>query len=446
VELPEGQVVFLGALGLGSHVMLEGRSLRGWYEKGDGDWFLATGNEDELYSHYAQLLGERLGHGRKMTAPRIWCSWYSLYSEIQESQLLKILSDLGKFGSSTSLPFDIFQIDDGWQTGIGDWEPNSKFPSGMDKMAARVKETGRKAGLWLAPLLAARSSSIYKEHRDWLLRDEKGKFVSAGFNWGKRLFALDTSHPAVLDWLATLMKKVRDWGYDYVKLDFLYAGALPGKRQRDITREGAYRNGLTAIREALGDAYLLTCGAPILPSIGLCDGIRIGPDVAGHFRSRLDDDLLMNFAIPGGRNAVRTTLNRLWLQPLVNTDPDVVFFCSRHNNLTAKQKSLLQDLAQICNFKASSDIPSWLTETERAALREFLDRTPEIRKTGLTSYKIGDNEVDFGAYITMPSLPGTFTNLQGAVLGRLANVQMLMNLFDKLGKIGLRKMLKKNPV
>jgi hypothetical protein len=46
----------------------------------------------------------------------------------------------------------------------------------------------------------------------------------------------------------------------------------------------------------------------------------------------------------------------------------------------------------------------------------------------------------------MPSLPGTFTNLQGAVLGRLANVQMLMNLFDKLGKIGLRKMLKKNPV
>jgi alpha-galactosidase len=381
-----------------------------------------------------------------MTAPRIWCSWYSLYSEIQESQLLKILSDLGKFGSSTSLPFDIFQIDDGWQTGIGDWEPNSKFPSGMDKMAARVKETGRKAGLWLAPLLAARSSSIYKEHRDWLLRDEKGKFVSAGFNWGKRLFALDTSHPAVLDWLATLMKKVRDWGYDYVKLDFLYAGALPGKRQRDITREGAYRNGLTAIREALGDAYLLTCGAPILPSIGLCDGIRIGPDVAGHFRSRLDDDLLMNFAIPGGRNAVRTTLNRLWLQPLVNTDPDVVFFCSRHNNLTAKQKSLLQDLAQICNFKASSDIPSWLTETERAALREFLDRTPEIRKTGRTSYKIGDNEVDFGAHITMPSLPGTFTNLQGAVLGRLANVQMLMNLFDKLGKIGLRKMLKKNPV
>jgi alpha-galactosidase len=316
----------------------------------------------------------------------------------------------------------------------------------MDKMAARVKETGRKAGLWLAPLLAARSSSIYKEHRDWLLRDEKGKFVSAGFNWGKRLFALDTSHPAVLDWLATLMKKVRDWGYDYVKLDFLYAGALPGKRQRDITREGAYRNGLTAIREALGDAYLLTCGAPILPSIGLCDGIRFGPDVAGHFRSRLDDDLLMNFAIPGGRNAVRTTLNRLWLQPLVNTDPDVVFFCSRHNNLTAKQKSLLQDLAQICNFKASSDIPSWLTETERAALREFLDRTPEIRKTGRTSYKIGDNEVDFGAHITMPSLPGTFTNLQGAVLGRLANVQMLMNLFDKLGKIGLRKMLKKNPV
>ncbi len=26
------------------------------------------------------------------------------------------------------------------------------------------------------------------------------------------------------------MKQVRQWGFDYVKLDFLYGGALPGKR------------------------------------------------------------------------------------------------------------------------------------------------------------------------------------------------------------------------
>ncbi len=460
VELTDGQVLFLGALGLESHVMLDGQSLAGWYEVGQNtilsnEWFLATGNESEFMARYAGLLGERLGKGRDVSTSasgfrsepyRVWCSWYSLYTEIYETQLLKILSDLGSFDSADGMPFDVFQIDDGWQVGIGDWEPNARFPSGMEGLAARVKETGRIAGLWLAPLLVVPSSSVYHEHRDWLLHDEKGKLVSAGFNWGEPLYALDTTHPGVLDWLAALMKKVRGWGYDYVKLDFLYAGAVPGKRSVDMPRETAYRNGLKVLRAALGEAYLLTCGAPILPSIGLCDGIRLGPDVAGHFTSPRDDVLLMNFAIPGVRNALRTTLNRLWLQPLVHTDPDVVYFRSRQNNLTPEQKSLLQDLAQICNFKATSDIPAWLSELERSALRTYLENRPEVRKTGRTAYQIGDHLVDFGQHIGMPSLPGVFTNLQGAVTGGLANVPAMMKVYDILGKYSLKKMLKCNPV
>ncbi len=445
VELPDGQIIFIGALGLESHVRLDQETLTGWYEVGQNsvssiEWFIATGKEDEIFAHYAQLLSERLGKGRAMSPYRIWCSWYSLYTEIYEGQLLKILNDLA------DLPFDIFQIDDGWQIGIGDWEPNARFPSGMDGMAARVKETGRKAGLWLAPLLVVPSSSIYREHRDWLLHDKNGRLVSAGFNWGEQLYALDTTHPEALDWLAALMKKVRAWGYEYAKLDFLYAGALPGKRHVDMPRETAYRQGLAVIREALGEAYFLTCGAPILPSIGLCDGLRVGPDVAGYFTSPRDDILLMNFAAPGIRNALRTTLNRLWLQPLVHTDPDVVYFRTRQTMLTPEQKSFLQDLAEVCNFKATSDIPAWLTGSERETLRGFLESRPEVQKTGRTSYRIADREVDFGPYIDMPSLPGGLTGLHGAIIGELANIRPLMNLFDKAGKNSLKKMLDQNPV
>jgi len=446
VELSGGRIIFLGALGLESHVTLNGQSLVGSYEKGEGEWFIATGDENEMMTRYAELLGESFGGKRTNSDPRVWCSWYSLYTEINEQNLLKILGDLGSLNSTHGFPFDIFQIDDGWQISIGDWEPNDKFSSGMDRLAAKVKATGRKAGLWLAPLLAVRSSSIFREHKDWLLHDERGKLVSGGFNWSEPLYALDTTHPSVLDWLVTLMKKIRSWGFDYIKLDFLYAGALPGKRFVETPREAAYRNGLKVIRAALGEAYLLTCGAPILPSIGLCDGIRVGPDVAGHFSSHRDDDLLMNFAIPGARNAIRTTFNHLWLQPLVKTDPDVVYFGSQQINLTPWQKSMLQDLAQICNFKASSDIPAWLTDLERSELREFLESKPEIRKTGRTAYQIGDHEVDFGPHIGMPSPPSTFTNFQGAVLGGLANVSILMKVFDKLGKIKLQNWLKQNPV
>ncbi len=446
VELSNGRIVFLGALGFESHVRLDGQSLTGAYEGGDGEWFIASGNEDEFMIRYADLLRERFGNGRAKPSPRIWCSWYSLYTEIYEQQLLKILNDLGTLGSPNALPFDTFQIDDGWQINIGDWEPNRKFPSGMDWLADKIKQTGRKAGLWLAPLLVVRSSSIFREHRDWLLHDINGKPVSAGFNWSEPLYALDTTHPATLEWLDGLMKKIRGWGYDYIKLDFLYAGALPGKRKIEMPREAAYRNGLKTIRTALGDAYLLTCGAPILPSIGLCDGMRIGPDVAGHFSSHRDDILLTNFAIPGARNAIRTTCNRLWLQPLVQTDPDVVYFSSQQNKLSPEQKSMIQDLAQICRFKASSDIPSWLTNNERTALHAYLESNPEVQKVGKTTYQIGDHKVDFGPHIGMPVTPSIFSKLQGAVLGELANSPVLLKGFDKLGKLKLEKMLKQNPV
>ena len=467
VELPDGQIVFIGALGLESHVLLDGNSLTGWYEgqevhnnpessaaipvggvspASSKEWFIATGEEDEIYAHYIEILGKQLGKGRERPTARVWCSWYSLYTDIHQEQLLKILSDLGPFDSPQGLPFDVFQVDDGWQVNVGDWEPNEKFSSGMDRLAAQIKSSGRKAGLWLAPLLVVPSSSVYRNHRDWLLHDNHGALVSAGFNWCQQLYALDTTHPAALDWLSNLMKRIRSWGYEYAKLDFLYAGALPGKRTVNMPREAAFRNGLKVLRDALGEATLLTCGTPILPSIGLCDGIRIGPDVAEYWTSHRDDDLLMNSAAPGVRNALRATLNHLWLQPLVQTDPDVAYFRSRQITLTREEKSLLQDMAQICNFKASSDIPAWLTTSERSALRTFLENHPRVSKTGRTTFQVGQHSVDFGSSLDLPPLPGFFTNLQGAILGWLANRPALMKLFNKMGKRLLRRRLRKNPV
>jgi alpha-galactosidase len=446
VDFADGNILFLGALGLDSHVQLRDGTLQGWYESvgrelvpaGDNissyEWFAAYGPETEVFSAYAQLLSQKLGVGRVKTPYRVWCSWYSLYTAIDESNLHNI------FDSLSDLPFDVLQVDDGWQISIGDWEANAKFPSGMDELANKIKSTGRKAGLWLAPLLVVPSSKTYREHPDWLLRDEQGKLVSAGFNWGEPLFALDTTHPAALDWLANLMKQVRAWGYDYLKLDFLYAGALPGKRHVDMPREAAYRHGLGVLREAMGeDAYFLTCGAPILPSIGLCDALRIGPDVAAEWESYRDAILLYNPTTPGAKNAIRTTLNRLWLAPLVHTDPDVAYFRSVESKLTREQNVMLQNLARICNFKATSDLPQWLTDSERETLREFLVKQPRVERTGRYTFRLDSHEVDFCPAISLPEPPKGLNALIGEITGWLGSQPLALKLLDKLGKSRLEK-------
>jgi alpha-galactosidase len=440
VELPRGGILLLGALNLDSHVQMREGALQGWYEYENADpagfeWFVGFGAEEKVFASYAELLGQRLGRGRAKTAYRVWCSWYSLYTAIDEASLNNIFDGLG------DLPFDVLQVDDGWQIGIGDWQANGKFPSGMKTLADKIKATGRKAGLWLAPLLAVPSSSIYQDHRDWLLHDEQGKLVSAGFNWGEQLYALDTTHPAVLEWLAALMKQVRAWGYEYIKLDFLYAGALPGKRHTAMPREAAYRQGLAAIREALGEeAYFLTCGAPILPSLGLCDAMRIGPDVAAEWESYRDAVLLYNPATPGVKNAIRTTLSRLWLAPLVHTDPDVVFFRSTETRLTPEQNSLLQDLALVCGFKATSDPQQWLTQAQSADLRAFLTHQPRIKRTGKYTYQLDERLVDFTPAMNLPEAPSGLSALAGSITGWLGSQPAVLKVLDRLGKNAVEKL------
>ena len=441
VEFEDGMILLLGSLGLEAHVAFHGQQshgdapqLHGWYESGSGDWFISYGDESTVFARYAELLGECLGRGTGKPAPRVWCSWYSLYTAIDQPLLGRIFDRLN------DLPFDVFQVDDGWQVNIGDWEANQKFPAGMQALAAKIRATGRTPGLWLAPLLVVPSSRVFQQHPDWLLQDADGRIVSAGFNWGEQLYTLDTTHPEVLGWLKALIQRVRAWGFDYLKLDFLYAGALPGKRHSDLPREAAYRQGLQTMRDAMGaDAYLLACGAPVLPSLGLCDAMRVGPDVAGEWESHRDAVLLYNPTTPGTRNAIRTTVNRLWLQPLVAVDPDVAYFNSWQNSLSAEHKRLLQDLALVCNFKATSDLPQWLSAEERRELQAFIEASPKVEQASRYRFRLDGREVDFEPVIQLPDPASGLDILRSMLFGWLGNQTWVLNLLDKLGKEAQKK-------
>jgi len=437
LEFAEGDILLLGALGLDAHVTLRENQLEGKYDTSEGEWFIARGNEETVFAKYADELGKRLGQKSDRPTPRVWCSWYSLYTAINETTLYSVFDKL------VDLPFDVLQVDDGWQLSIGDWEANAKFPEGMNAMAEKIKSTGRKAGLWLAPLIALETSRLFREHPDWFLRDERGKFVSAGFNWGERVYALDTTHPLVLEWLTALMKKVRGWGFDYLKLDFLYAGALPGKRHVDIPREAAYRHGLKVMREAMGaDAYFLTCGAPILPSLGLCDAIRVGTDVSGKWEDPRDAILLYNPTTPGTRNAIRNTVNRLWLQPLVATDPDVAYFVEKENTLSPEHKKLLQDLALVSNFKATSDLPQWMSPAECESLREFLNASPKVKRLSRSTFQLDDRLVDFSSALALPNPPSGWTKLQAALIGWLGNQSLALKMLKQLDELSFKQKIR----
>jgi len=377
---PKGEVLLLGALAPGARVRGEEDLLLGRYAEGAGDWFLAYGEEEAVLAAYAQRLPKRFSE----SPPRVWCSWYSFYREIGEDLLLKVLDEVARF------PFEVFQVDDGWQRALGDWEPNERFPRGMAFLAKAIRERGLRPGLWLAPFLLTADSPLLRERPDWLLRDGEGRPLPAGYNWGRPLFALDSGKEEVVDFAVNLVRKALAWGYDYLKLDFLYAAALPGAEG-----EARYQRAMARMREAAGEAYLLFCGAPVLASLGLADGLRVGPDVAPYWDNEDRSFWLADPTGPGLKNALRTTWHRLWLSENVHVDPDVAYFRTRFNLLRPEEMRLQEGLAHLTGFKATSDPPSWLLPEEKARLRAFLSQEVPVRRLGPHRLQVGEEVLDY---------------------------------------------------
>jgi alpha-galactosidase len=387
VEHQDGEAIVLGALDVDATVEATGSELRGVAD-GAIDWWIGFGDAEETLRGYAAALAGRLGSDRRDPG-RVWCSWYSFYRSISGDQMERVMRGLA------GLPFDVFQVDDGWEQGIGDWQPNQAFPEGMKAMAAEIARAGYAPGLWLAPFTGHESSDLFAAHPDWFVADGHGAAV-AGSNWGGRFHGLDLTHPQTRDFVARTIETAVSWGFTYLKLDFLYTAAIPGRRHQDVPRQAAYRSGLELVREAAGDAtYLLLCGAPIVPSIGIANGLRVGPDVAPYWEEDMNAQFVRDFSAPSARYAISTSLARLWLGDVVALDPDVAYFRSRYNLLTRREQQLLQDLCLVCGFRATSDPPAWLDPEEREALRSFLTEKPAITRLDRYRFMIGDRLVDF---------------------------------------------------
>ncbi len=67
--------------------------------------------------------------------------------------------------------------------------------------------------------------------------------------------------------------------------------------------------------------------------------------------------------------------------------------------LTGAQKRLIADLAEVCQFKANSDLPDWLLPDERDRLQKFLVNTPTIAQLGRYRFALDGRIVDFSPVV-----------------------------------------------
>ncbi|WP_309083729.1 alpha-galactosidase [Chelativorans sp.] len=347
-----------------------------------GETMVLFAGEDveESLRQWARLVAEASPLPPRVPPRRIagWCSWYNLYASLSEDVLAEHLEACRRFRDEKQVPFEIFQIDDGFTPEMGDWlETRPSFPGGMKPVMDKAREAGFTPGLWIAPFMVGNRSKLFAAHPDWVVRDRASgqplapmKFYGE-FRWHKRseeYYVLDITHPEAEAHIRNVFRIwARDWGCGYFKTDFMHLGSMYGPDEAVWHRDGLSRMDIwmkmaRLIREEIGEALWLCCGAPIWAPVGLADAMRIGRDIGvswtGHYsaESLLRDQTARNFA-----NGI------LW-----QADPDCILLRERFHDLSDEQVRSLALFAGLAGgVLMTSDQLDEVPEPRRALLAEL---------------------------------------------------------------------------
>ncbi len=227
----------------------------------------------------------------------------------------------------------------------------------MAPLADAAHEKGMLAGIWLAPFICERESALASEHPDWVLGVPGAE--GAEFNWSGAL-VLDLLKPEVRDYVAgCLHTATAEWGFDLLKLDFLFAACMVARA--GLNRGELMADALGLIRESVAPGTrLLLCGVPLMSAFGKCEYCRVGCDVGLDWDDKPHMRLLHRERI-STKMSLASARGRAHLDGRVfGCDPDV-FFLRDDVRLTDTQRGqmLATDARSGSVLLTSDDMASW---------------------------------------------------------------------------------------
>jgi len=180
------------------------------------------------------------------------------------SKFMRELSDEG-FGDGVTYT----NLDGGWQRFEGE---------DMLKIKDEIHAAGHKTGIYDGPFaqhlfgpFADREMPCAPGHKfsEFLVRDRHGDFVPTVDG----SYAIDLTHPLWEKYMAWKLDRFIEWGYDYMKVDFLSHGATEGIRYDKSVRTGrqAIKRGYEFIKnyrdeKRIGRPFFISTSiAPVFP-------------------------------------------------------------------------------------------------------------------------------------------------------------------------------------
>ena len=311
----------------------------------------------------------KLYHARSGRRPAVFCTWYYYGLTVSEADVMTCLEIIRR----RKLPYDVFQVDEGWEITLGEYEANHKFPSGMKAIAEKIREAGYIPGIWSSPFVAHPTASIWQSHPEWILRQKDGTPCRFPMN-DTYYYVFDITDQGTLDYFTEIFRKfTEDWGYAYHKLDFTRAAVIyedAAFHDPTITLAEAFVRSVQAIRKGMGeDSFFLMCGGLYDPVIGLVDGQRTGSDVLSMWSSNINKN---------GRTlpyTIRQSVLRYYMNAWYANDPDALMI--RRNEVMERNLRLTYGLLN--DAEAQTSVINQFASGGLMCQTEPLDRMDEDR-------------------------------------------------------------------
>ena len=166
----------------------------------------------------------------KKPMPVLFNSWGSINIHVNEENILRAARAAADAGA------ELFVIDDGWQTFLGDWYPDvRKFPNGLRPVIEQVRSLGMEFGLWVEIESFETKSKLYHDHPEWAMQyPDRKPFVKRRDDVDRDSVMLDFSRREVAEYMyAALHELIRSTGISYLKLDMNCFFSSPGWRSPD---------------------------------------------------------------------------------------------------------------------------------------------------------------------------------------------------------------------
>jgi len=218
------------------------------------DLMVLTGKKASCFSAYFSAI-----EGKKLMAPPI-TGWMA--SKPNNGNSAEAIITFLARKVKENIPADFVLIGPGYAKEVGDWlYSNDQFPDGLPPIISEIKSAELKVGMCLAPLLCSTTSDLYRQHPDWVLKDDRSNPITLKTELGSH-YVLDAYNAGVQDYLQVFCYTVTtQWGIDLLKFDHLSTAF--GIARKTKTRAQASNDFLKMLRSSCPDCLIWATDLPM---------------------------------------------------------------------------------------------------------------------------------------------------------------------------------------